>query len=73
MNAYYHVRYWWHVLLRKLRIAPFGRLAKEYCTIDEIIAEWERDPQIRLEMAEARAEIKHILARDTEEWIRHNT
>lgn len=50
----YHLRYWWHVLLRLCRIAPFGRYAKTCITIDELIADWERDPKMRQEMAEAR-------------------
>lgn len=53
----YHLRYWWHVLLRKLRIVPFGRYAKSYKTLDEIIADYERDPEMRALLKEAREEL----------------
>lgn len=56
----YHLRYYWHVLLRLCRIAPFGRLAKDYKTIDEIIAEMERDPEVRYQLAEEREWVRSL-------------
>lgn len=53
MNAYYHVRYWWHVAKRLVRW-PFSSWARHGIPIDEYIADIERDPKMRQEMAKAR-------------------
>ena len=43
----YYLRYYGYVLWRWLRW-PFCKWVRQgYCTIDEIIADWSRDPEMR--------------------------
>lgn len=53
----HHFRYWYHVALRLCRIRPFGRRAVYYKTIDEIMADYARDPEMRQLLKDARAEV----------------
>lgn len=53
----YHLRYWWHVALRKLRIV---RVHKDCITLQEMIADYERDPEMRQLLAEARKELRRV-------------
>ena len=56
----YHFRYWWLVLCRWCRM-PFDKYARTCISLDELIADWEREPEMRQLLKEAREEVKESL------------
>ena len=56
----YHFRYWWLVFWRWCRM-PFDKYARTCISLDELIADWEREPEMRQLLKEARAEVKESL------------
>lgn len=56
----YHLRYYWLVFCRLVRM-PFCRWARNSITLDELIADYERDPELRQLLKEARVEIGAML------------
>jgi hypothetical protein len=57
----YHLRYWWLVLCRWVGIAahPWDRWRRHTYPIDEIVAGFERDPEMRAQLAAARMTIRN--------------
>ena len=56
----YHLRYYWLVLCRWCRM-PFDKYARTCISLDELIADWEREPEMRQLLKDARTEMEPVL------------